>query len=73
MSGNQVVREQGVRILRLSCKDASALLSQAQERALGPYERFKLRLHLSVCDGCTNFLRQLDFMRAAVRRFRDSG
>ncbi len=62
-----------MRILRLSCKDASALLSQAQERAIGPYERFKLRLHLSVCDGCTNFLRQLDFMRAAVRRFRDSG
>ena len=59
--------------LRLSCKDASVLLSQAQERALGPYERFRLRLHLSVCDGCTNFLRQLDFMRAAVRRFRDSG
>ena len=62
-----------MRILRLSCKDASALLSQAQERALGPYERFRLRLHLSVCDGCTSFLRQLDFMRAAVRRFRDSG
>ena len=62
-----------IRALRLSCKDASVLLSQAQERALGPYERFRLRLHLSVCDGCTNFLRQLDFMRAAVRRFRDSG
>ena len=62
-----------IRALRLSCKDASVLLSQAQERALGPYERFRLRLHLSVCDGCTNFLRQLYFMRAAVRRFRDSG
>jgi hypothetical protein len=60
-------------VLRLSCKDASALLSQAQERGLGPYERFRLRLHLSVCDGCTNFLRQLDFMRAAVKRLRDGG
>ena len=60
-----------LRALKLSCKDASALLSQAQERPLGPYERLKLRLHLSVCDGCSNFLRQLDFMRAALRRYRD--
>jgi hypothetical protein len=69
-----VVREQGVkiRVLILSCKDASILLSEAQDRALGPYERFKLRVHLSLCDGCTNFLRQLHFMRAALRRFRDS-
>jgi len=48
------------------------LLSQAQERALGPYERFKLRIHLAVCDGCGNFLRQLDFIRTAVRRYRDN-
>lgn len=46
-------------------------MSQAQERPLGPYERFKLRLHLSVCNGCNNFLKQLDFIRAAVRRYRD--
>ncbi len=59
-------------LLKLTCKDASALLSQAQERALGPYERFMLRLHLTVCDGCSNFLRHLDFIRAAVRRYRDS-
>lgn len=57
---------------RLSCKDASALLSQAQERALGPYERFRLRLHLILCNGCSNFLRQLDFIRTAFRRHRDS-
>jgi len=61
-----------IKLLSLSCKDASELLSQAQERALGRYERFKLRLHLIVCDGCSNFLRQLDFIRAAVRRYRDS-
>jgi len=59
-------------MLGLSCKDASALLSQAQERTLGPYERLKLRLHLGLCDGCTNFRRQLEFIRAAVRRYRDS-
>lgn len=46
-------------------------MSQAQERPLGSYERFRLRLHLSVCNGCANFLKQLDFIRAAVRRYRD--
>ena len=75
MSGNQVVRGQGVKLpaLLLSCKDASALLSQSQERSLGPYQRFKLRLHLRLCDGCTNFLRQLEFIRTALRRYRDDG
>ena len=60
-----------IKLLKLSCREASALMSQAQERALGPYERFALRLHLSVCNGCNNFLRQLAFIRAAVRRYID--
>ena len=74
MPRNQVVRQHNViiKLLKLSCRQASALMSQAQERALGPFERFKLRLHLSVCDGCANFLKQLDFIRAAIRRFRDN-
>ncbi len=55
----------------LSCKQASVLLSQAQERRLGLLERSKLRLHLLACDGCTNFLKQLQFIRAAIRRYRD--
>jgi hypothetical protein len=61
-----------IRLLRLSCRDASVLLSQAQDRELGLYERVKLRLHLAVCDGCSNFLRQLAFMRTALRRYRDN-
>ena len=39
----------------LTCKDASELLSQAQDRTLGLRERLALRLHLLICDGCTNF------------------
>lgn len=49
------------------------LLSQAQERRLGLKERCGLKLHLLLCDGCTNFRRQLDFIRAAARRYRDGG
>ncbi len=56
----------------LSCKEVSALLSQAQERHLGLGEWLGLKLHLLLCDGCTNFRQQLDFIRTAIRRYRDS-
>lgn len=55
-----------------TCKEVSELLSQAQERPLGRGERWSVMLHLMVCKGCTNFRAQLDFLRAAVRRYRDA-
>ena len=55
-----------------TCKEVSELLSQSQERALGPAERLSVRLHLLVCRGCSNFRAQLAFMREAMRRYRDS-
>jgi hypothetical protein len=57
----------------LTCKEASMLLSQAQERPLGRAERWSVRLHLLLCDGCNNFRAQLELLRAAVRRYRDGG
>ena len=56
-------------MLKLSCKEASRLLSEARERKLGPGEQLALSLHLKVCAGCENFRKQLDFMSAAMRRF----
>ncbi len=56
-----------------SCKEVSKLLSQAQDRRLGWREKLGLELHLKLCDGCNNFRRQLDFIRAAVQRYRDGG
>jgi len=55
----------------LSCKEASMLLSQSQDRSLGWLERLALRIHLGLCDGCRNFRRQLDIIRDAVRRYRE--
>jgi hypothetical protein len=57
----------------LSCRETSELLSQTQERRLGLRERLGLRLHLLLCDGCANFGRQLELIRAAIRRLRDEG
>ena len=55
-----------------TCKEVSVLLSQSQERRLGPGERLAVTLHLAICKGCTNFRRQLEFLRTAVRHYRDS-
>jgi hypothetical protein len=56
-----------------SCKETTELLSQAQERTLKRSERWAVRFHLLLCDGCRNFRAQLELLRTAVRRYRDRG
>jgi hypothetical protein len=53
----------------IDCKEASRLLSQAQERPLELRERARLRLHLLMCGMCREFERQLAVLRAAMRRY----
>ena len=52
----------------LSCKEASRLVSEGLDRRLPFGARVALRVHLAICDGCTNFKRQMDFLRKAVAR-----
>lgn len=52
----------------LTCKDASHLISESQERALGFRERWGLRLHLWMCDNCRRFEQQVALMRRALHR-----
>jgi hypothetical protein len=52
----------------LNCKEATRLVSQGLDRRLGFAERLALRLHLAICDGCTNFRKQVQFLRRAVQR-----
>jgi hypothetical protein len=54
----------------LTCKDASHLLSEGQERPLSLRERLGLRLHLWMCVSCRRFERQLALMRQAMRALR---
>ena len=54
----------------ISCKEASRLLSQQQDRPLGWLEGLKLRAHLALCDVCTRFSAQLRVMRQAMQRYR---
>jgi hypothetical protein len=57
--------------MMLSCKQAAQLASQGLDRKLGPWERFTLRLHLAICDGCSHFSRQAAFLRKAMKRLAD--
>jgi hypothetical protein len=54
--------------MMLTCKEVSRLASQGLDRRLGIGERFKLRLHLAICDGCRNFRKQIEFLRQAATR-----
>ncbi len=59
------------KMLRLSCQQASRLLSQKQDEPLPFRKRVRLRLHLMYCDACTNVSQQFDAMRLAMLRWRD--
>ena len=54
--------------MMLTCKEVSRLVSQGLDRRLSFGERVRLRVHLAICDGCTNFKRQMEFLRKAMLR-----
>lgn len=53
---------------KLTCKQVSVLVSQSQDRTLGPVEQLRLQAHIAICGACRNFQRQMDFLRQAFRR-----
>jgi hypothetical protein len=54
--------------MRLSCREASHLVSEGLDRRLGLRERIALRVHLAICDGCTEFSKQIAFLRKALQQ-----
>ena len=57
--------------MSLSCKEATQLLSQREDRKLTLGERAALRLHLVICKGCRAVSAQIPFLRRALARFLD--
>lgn len=53
----------------LSCKEVTHLLSDGQDRKLTIGERINLEMHLAMCKGCTNYRKQMDFLREACRKY----
>ncbi len=48
-----------------SCEQASKLSSRAMEQPLTLSEHLLHRMHLMLCKRCTNFARQIEFLRRA--------
>ena len=57
-------------LFQISCRQATALILQAEDRTLTRGERLRLRLHLTLCDPCPRFLRQVTVMHRAVDRWK---
>lgn len=52
----------------LNCKEATELMSQAQDRPLGRVEACACASHLLLCRGCRSFNAQMASIRATARR-----
>jgi hypothetical protein len=52
----------------VDCRHAARLISRGMDENLPWMQRVALRLHLAICDACTNFSKQVRLLRAAIRR-----
>lgn len=53
----------------MNCRNATRLMSEAQERPLSVTERISLKLHLIMCSGCHNFKGQMNTLRLMTRAY----
>jgi len=57
----------------MNCKQATRLMSQGQDRELNMAERTRLRIHLFICSGCSNYNKQLHLIRETMKRIGTRG
>ena len=57
-------------LLCRTCREVTALVLQAQDRALPWRERLAVRLHMLACQACPRFAAQVALMRRASARWR---
>jgi predicted anti-sigma-YlaC factor YlaD len=51
-----------------TCREVHRLVSEGLDRDLTLIERTRMRLHLMVCQACTNFSAQMALIRRAMRK-----
>ena len=49
----------------MTCKEATHLMSEGQDRQLRLSERIMLRIHLALCSACARYDQQLHLIRQA--------
>ena len=57
--------------MKLTCKQAAALMIAQEDRKLPWSERLALRVHLIICAACPKFQRQMLTMRNAMKQWRN--
>jgi hypothetical protein len=60
-----------MRFLKRTCREVAAILVAREDRALGLADRIALRLHMTVCDACPKFERQMLTMRNCMAQWRN--
>ncbi|CAN5218430.1 hypothetical protein BH11PSE11_BH11PSE11_09760 [soil metagenome] len=50
------------------CKEVHQLSSEGLDRKLSLVERIRMRLHLTICDACSNFNGQMRLIRGAMHK-----
>ena len=54
----------------LTCREATRLLLEDEDRELTTSERLELQVHVKICFACQRFVSQLNLMRRATRAWR---
>jgi hypothetical protein len=54
----------------ITCREATRLVLEGEDRQLAWGERLALRIHLLACKVCPRFARQVHLMRSAVGRWK---
>lgn len=55
--------------MMMKCEELTRLSSESMDRTLRIRERAAMRLHLMMCDGCSNFVKQMGSLRSMCRSF----
>lgn len=55
----------------LNCREATRLMSEAQEHPLKLGENLSLKMHVMMCSGCRNFGKQMHTLRQIARAYVD--
>ena len=53
----------------MNCREATRLMSEAQDRKLTLAESAELRIHTLICKGCRNFNQQMQDLRFMMRSY----
>ncbi|MFA0812139.1 zf-HC2 domain-containing protein [Microbulbifer epialgicus] len=56
-----------------SCREATRLMSESQERKLPLREQASLKLHLALCAPCRNFSKQMNILRRISKSYAEGG